>query len=266
MICRRLLSAIYAARTAILAPAMLCVLWLLAAPCPVDAQQAGDIAEVVSTGQSWNTFTNRDGTGLYHEILNAVFALHGIPVRHEYANSDRAEELVRLGQADMMLCDDVSQPPLVMARYPMYENAYHVFFNRDRIGRWRGANSLRDKEILSQPGYYSQVNFSVPVRMRYVTSGVQALGMILLGRSDFYVDDMAFIKESIKRNTIAFDMADFDIRQAGIRSYHPLFSTSPRGRTIMRMYDDGLLTLHRSGDLRPIFAKWGHPYPDFDRH
>lgn len=58
-----------AMRPAILAPALLCVLSLLAAPCPVGAQQAGDIAEVVSTGQSWNTFTNRDGTGLYHEIV-----------------------------------------------------------------------------------------------------------------------------------------------------------------------------------------------------
>jgi hypothetical protein len=225
-----------------------------------------EIKEVISTGQSWDSFTNTDGTGLYHEILNEVFALYGISVHHEYANSDRAEELVTLNQADMMLCDDVVKPPLVMARYPMYENAYYVFFNKDRIGPWKGSETLHGKTVLSQPGYYAQLNFPVPVNIKYVSSGTQALGMILLGRSDFYVDDMAFIKASIKENTIAYDENEFDIKEAGIRSYHPLFNTSPRGKTVMKLYEDGMMKLHKSGKLRPIFTKWGHPYPDFDNH
>lgn len=225
-----------------------------------------DFGEVLSAGQSWDSFTNPDGTGLYHEILDAVFALHAIPVRHEYANSDRAEELVRLGQADMMLCDDMAKPPLVMGRYPMYENTYHVFFGRDRIPDWQGPQSLRDRLVLSQPGYYAQENFPVPVRIKNVANGLQALGMVLLGRADAYVDDMAFIKKSIAENTIPFDMRDFDIRPAGVRSYHPLFNISPRGQSIMKLYDDGMRILHQSGGLKAIYEKWGHPYPDFDNY
>lgn len=228
------------------------------------AAQPAPIAEVVSAGKSWDTFTNTDGTGLYHEILDAVFGLHNIPVRHEYAASERAQEMVSLGQADMMLCADRADPPLVMARMPMYENAFHVFFNRDRIGQWRGPESLRDKMVLSQPGYYSRANFPVPVRLKFVTNGAQALGMILLGRADFYVDDMALIGESVRDNTIPFDMDDFDIRQAGVRSYHPLVSISERGAMIMELYDQGIRTLHTRGVLKEIYDKWGHPYPDFD--
>ncbi|MUM78696.1 transporter substrate-binding domain-containing protein [Pseudodesulfovibrio sp. F-1] len=236
----------------------------LALRSPAAAQPAL-ISEVVSAGKSWGTFTNPDGTGLYHEILEAVFALHNISVRHEYATSDRAEELVRLGQADMMLCADKASPPLVMARMPMYQNAFHVFFSRERIGLWQGAESLRNKLIISQPGYYSQTNFPVPVRLKFVTSGTQALGMVLLGRADFYVDDMILMQESVRENTIPFNAQDFDIRQAGVRSYHPLFSTSERGLALMELYDEGIRTLHSRGILRSIYEKWGHPYPDFDR-
>jgi len=236
----------------------------LALRSPAGAQPAV-ISEVISTGKSWDTFTNPDGTGLYHEILDAVFALHGIPVRHEYATSDRAEELVRLGQADMMLCADKASPPLVMARMPMYENGFHVFFNRSRIGRWQGPESLRDKVVVSQPGYYSGKNFPVPVRLKFVSNGAQALGMILLGRADYYVDDMVLIQESVRQNTIPFDMDDFDIRQAGVRSYHPLFNISERGALVMKLYDKGMRTLHSRGMLKAIYEKWGHPYPDFDR-
>jgi ABC-type amino acid transport substrate-binding protein len=153
-----------------------------------------------------------------------------------------------------------------MARYPMYENAYYVFFNKDRIGPWRGGEAMRGKTVLSQPGYYAQLNFPVPVNIKYVANGTQALGMILLGRGDFYVDDMSFIKSSIRDNTIAYDESEFDIKQAGVRSYHPLFNTSPRGKAVMKLYEDGMMKLHRSGKLRPIFTKWGHPYPDFDNH
>lgn len=240
---------------------------LLLAPLFRSAQAQGtDIVEVVSTGQSWDSFTNPDGTGLYHEILDEVFALHAVSVRHEYANSDRAEELVRLGQTDMMLCDDLVKPPLVMARHPMYENAYHVFFSRARIADWQGPQSLRDRLVVSQPGYYAQANFSVPVRIKYVANGPQALGMVLLGRADAYVDDMAFIRKSIAENTIPFDMRDYDIRQVGVRSYHPLFNASPRGQAIMKLYDDGMRTLHQNGGLKAIYEKWGHSYPDFDKY
>ncbi len=176
---------------------------------------AGEIKEVVSTSPSWESFTNEDGTGLYHEVLKAVFAQYGVAVRHVYSTSGRSEELVRIGAADMMTCDDVAQPPLALGRYPLYINDFFVFFKKERIGPWRGAESLRGREILSQPTYYSQDNFSVPVKIKDILTGTRALGMIILGRSDFYVDDMTLIRQSIKENTIPYDEKDFDIKKAG---------------------------------------------------
>lgn len=231
-----------------------------------SAANAVEISEVVSTSPSWNTFTNKDGTGLYHEILREVFGLYGVSVRHEYSKSSRSEEMVALGLADMMTCDDKASPAIVMGKYPMYESSYYVFFNKARIGPWRGAESMRDKEILSQPSYYAQANFPVPVSIREVPTGAQALGMVLLGRSDFYVDDMTLIKQSMDENTIDYRKDQFDIKEAGRRSYHPLFNTTDRGRAIRKMYEEGMDKLHKAGKLKPIFDKWGHPYPDFDRY
>lgn len=230
------------------------------------AAEAADIEEVVSTSPSWNTFTNKDGTGLYHEILEKVFALYGIPVRHEYAKSNRSEELVRLNLADMMTCDDTAEAPLVMARYPLYSNDFYVFFNKNRIGKWEGVRSLRDKEVLSQPGYYTQNNFPVPVKIKNVMTGAQGLSMILMDRSDFYVDDLTLIRQSIKENTVAFDRKAFAIEKVGKRSYFPLFNTTKRGKRIMKMYNDGMIRLHKEGKLRPIYDKWGYQYPNFDAY
>ncbi|EGB15539.1 hypothetical protein DND132_2335 [Pseudodesulfovibrio mercurii] len=226
-------------------------------------EPAEGVTEVITAGPSWETFTNRDGTGLYHEVLDAVFALYGIAVRHEYVPSDRADELVRLGWADMMLCDDRAEPPLRLARLPLYVNDYYVFFRKDRIGPWRGGESLRGREVAAQKGFYHDWDFPVPVRIREMPSGVKCLEMVLLGRSDFYVDDMAFIRHSMRQGP-CFTPADFDIRRAGRRSYHPMFNTGPRSDKVIRMYEEGMRRLHGEGRLRPIYEKWGHTYPDFD--
>jgi len=232
---------------------------------PSQAQSV-EIGEVISTSPSWNTFTNEDGTGLYHEILREVFALHGVPVRHIYSKSSRSEELVLQYKADFMVCKDIEYAPLALAKYPMYINDFYVFFKKERIGEWNGKESLRGKEVLSQPTYYTPDNFSVPVTVKEVMTGAQGLSMIIMDRSDFYVDDMTLIKQSIEENTTPYDSDDFEIKKIGRRSYHPLFNTTERGKQIMKMYDDGILQLHKSGKLKTIYKKWGHNYPDFDEY
>ena len=225
---------------------------------------ADELREIVSAGPAWDSFTNRDGSGLYHEVLREVFSLFGVSLRHEYVPTDRGDELVRAGLGDIMTCDDRAQPPLVPGRYPMYTNDFHVFFNKSRITDWNGPESLRDKEVASQMAYYHDWDFPVPVRIRQMPSGVKCLEMVLLGRSDFYVDDIAFINTSIKDSDLSFDRKDYDIRRAGTRSYYPLFNKSPRGKKIKQMYEAGMMILHKAGRLKPIYDKWGHNYPDFD--
>ncbi len=227
-----------------------------------SAAWASDIAEVVSTSPAWDTFTNEDGSGLYHEILREVFALYNVSVRHEYATSNRAGEMVLDGSADMMTCEDVARSPLELARYPLYSNAFYAFFNKKRIGPWKGTQSLWGKVVLVQPGYYSAANFPVPVNIREVMTGAQAVSMILMDRADFYVDDLALIKESLAANTIVYEKDEFATRQVGNRAYFPLFNSTPRAKQVRRMYEEGMLRLYREGKLQPIYAKWGYTCPD----
>lgn len=239
----------------------ICVVWLVCA-CVGNAF-AQNIDEVIVVGPSWERFTNKDGTGLYHEILNEVFALHGISVVRQYVPSERGYDLVRSGRADMMTCHDVAVAPLQLARYPMYEGAYHVFFNKERIGEWKGGESLRDRSVVWRIGYYAEANFPVPIQAREVKTGSAALGMVLLGRADFYVDDVSFIDDSIRQNKIPFNPAEYGVEVAGYRTYHPVLLLSERGNKVRDLYDSGMEQLIREDRLRPIFKKWGFPYPRY---
>ena len=231
-------------------------------PLPV----AGGISEVVAVGPSWDSFTNKDGTGLYHEILNKVFGLYGITVRREYVPSERGLQLIANGEADFHTCYDKVAPPFVLARIPMYENTFSVFFHKERIGPWKGLETLRGRTVACRIGYYTEDNFDVPVLLHPVKTGGAALGMVVLGRMDFYVDDRKLIEESMRDAPVEFDLTEYDIREAGRRAYFPVFADSERGAGILELYEAGMRRLHETGELKPIFEKWGHPYPQYDAY
>lgn len=225
--------------------------------------KADDIGQLTVVGPSWDRFANRDGTGLYNEILDRIFTDNGVQVRRLYVPSQRANELVQAGRADMMACRNRAVSPLFLARYPMYEGAYHVFFNTKRQPAWKGPQTFSGKSVVFRLGYYSDKDFAVPVIIKEVKTAHAALGMVLLGRADYYVDHLNFINEAIRTSPIPFDGAEYDIHEAGWRQYFPVLLDTPRGRSIEALYAAGMEQLHKSGELQRIFAKWGFEYPHY---
>lgn len=225
------------------------------------------ITQVISTSPSWNTFTNQDGTGLYHEILGAIFSPLGIKVTHEYnTTANRGLYMVQKGLADIYTCRNEIKDfkGLVLARHPMYAGQFFALFPKKRVKDWQGASSLANRKVVWRSGYYRESEFKVKLIVFEADSGVSALNQVILGRLDFYIDDLNLMKESISQNQLPLDMNDYRIEPVGKRSYLPVFNISFRGKAVMDLYDRGIERLHRSGELRKIFQKWSQPYPAYD--
>ncbi len=242
-------------------------LWLAAVFFyPGSRTSAGEtIHEVTSASPSWKGFTNKDGTGLYHEILLRVFEPHKIRVVHTYTNAVRGIHLVSKDLVDFYTCraDVTDFQNLMLARHPMYEGQVHAFFNRQRIGKWQGMTSFTGKRVVWRRGYYKPSEFKAVFTMVEADSGILALSQVVYGRADFYVDDPNLISESVSKATFPFDMKDYGIVMVKTRTYHPVFKRSARGEQLMDLYDRGVEKLHGSGELKKIFEKWNFPYPSF---
>ncbi len=226
------------------------------------------LTQVISTGPSWNTFTNRDGTGLYHEILSDIFTPLGINVTHKYTNATRGIHLVAKELADFYICKtrnfDFSN--LMVARQPMYAGTFYAIFKKKNIKDWQGPSSLTGRMVVWRRGYYKQSEFKFPFTLLETDTGDSALNQIILDRGDLYIDDLNLIKESIAATKLSFKMKAYQIEPVGKRTYHPVFKRSDRGKTILMIYDRGIKQLHESGALKKIFHKWNHPYPGYDSH
>jgi len=232
-----------------------------AGPVPAKASE-----RIVSASPSWKSFTNRDGTGLYHEILAAVFSPFGIRVEHRYTNANRGLHLIKKGLADVYTCQVSTGEfkDLMLARYPMYQGRFYALYKKSRIQNWQGPATLADKRAVWRRGYYCAHEFEPSFYILETDSGTAALAQVILGRADFYIDDLNLIKDSISATPFSFNMEEYGIRPVGSRAYHPVFKDSPRGRQILGIYHKAIEALHRSGRLKQIFDKWEHPYPDYD--
>jgi polar amino acid transport system substrate-binding protein len=224
------------------------------------------LVKVVSTSPSWSSFTNPDGTGLYHEIIDEIFTPLGIKVSHEYSNAARGIIMVEKGLADFYTCKSgsFSSPGLVRAPHPMYENQFHAVFKKSRVPNFTGSSSLANRNLVWRRGYYKQSEFKAAFVLFEADTGVSALDQVILGRADFYIDDQTLINESLSRTTLPFNRNDLKIEPVGKRTYHPVFKDSKRGNQILGIYEQGMEKLHQSGRLKAIFKKWNHPYPDYD--
>ena len=224
---------------------------------------AENITEVTMMTTLWETFSYEDGTGLYNEIIDAVYGLYDIPVIHKYVPGKRGILEVKKGIADVYACHYSAEDSLLLAKHPMYEGTFHVFFKKDTVETWERQNTLTGKKVVCVRGYYDEHDLDVPIQLNQVSSGVSALSMVLKNRADFYLDDINLINESIKNCPLQFDMNDYLIKEVGFRSYHPVFKDSERGKILMELYDKGMEQLYRSGELKKIFEKWGYLLPSY---
>lgn len=215
---------------------------------------------LVSAGPSWDRFTNKDGSGLYHDLIREIFS--GYTIQHLYVPTVQANKMVANGRADIKMCETKEIESLVLAKLPMYENDFYALY----IKKNEQADepiSLENKRLVWRDGYYSQDDFSVPITFTEVRNGSSALEMIIYGRADFYIDDLSLIEQSFEDLGKEFDRQLFGLKIAGTRKYYPVFADTEHGNMLKTHYEQEIKRLLTEGTLQHIYERYGFRAPNF---
>lgn len=223
--------------------------------------RAEEIKRIITVGPSWENFTNKDGTGLYHELIKAIYS--GYEVKHIYVPTVQANSMVAIGRADIKMCETKKIDSLELAAVPMYENDFYALYLRKRFDPWRGLSTLEEKKIVWREGYYREMDFPVNVSFTEVRSGESALQMVIHERADFYIDDMNLIRESFEVVGEVLDLERFGLQKVGTRKYFPVFAATPRGQELQQHYEQEMIRLFNRGTLQAIYKRWGFNVPEF---
>ncbi|TNF86626.1 MAG: transporter substrate-binding domain-containing protein [Gammaproteobacteria bacterium] len=222
------------------------------------------VESIIIATESWDKYTNLDGSGLFLDITRAVFEPQGVELQIEYVPYERALHLLEFQQADAMYGTYSAQKErksyLLTPRLPIDREQTVAIFDRTRIGKWMGQRSLPGRALAWVRGYDYHEYLDVQVEdFAEVRDTQQGLKMLQGGRIDFFLDHAGSLLDAITRT--GFDTSSYQIEDVIEENVYMAFATTEKGQKLASIYDQGVRNLIETGKLQKIFARYGLHYP-----
>ncbi|MCG8565162.1 MAG: transporter substrate-binding domain-containing protein [Desulfobacterales bacterium] len=226
------------------------------------AQEEPVTAIEVVTPQ-WEGQANADGTGLFCDILRAVYEPRGVGVRFRMIPWTRGRSMVEAGQGDALLCVlKGREGDRDLSRFPLYVERTAAVYKRHSIPRWDGIHSLDYTRAVWLRGYDYQLN----PRLRAIQFGdwqeadshENAWLQLNLDQYDIYIDALVDIDRFMADH--AMDSGLYEKQILWTEAAHVGFAPTERGRLLRRMFDRGIRDLYQGGRLQGLYDKWGRSF------
>lgn len=236
------------------------VCWLCSVMLWCNVAQADDRfappAQINLASEQWLQYTNADGTGLGWDLLRKVFEPAGVGVRFRVVPYSRSVGLVERGEADAWVG---SYKDEARGLYPRWNYDTDHIYALAKVGRPQPTLADIGTYRLAWVRDYEFQKY-LPNVQRYneVQRRTGILAMLQHDRADYYIDALAEI------NFILKDAPDPSVYRITPLVNLPLylgFADNPRGRALLRLYDQRMDELVANGQLREIFLHWNQPYP-----
>ncbi|GAB3463934.1 substrate-binding periplasmic protein [Azotobacter salinestris] len=217
----------------------------------------GQSEEILLVGVERKGHTGADASGLVWEVLRLVFEPAGLRVRTSTVPYTRAVGLVARGDADAWV--GAYPEETTGALFPRWHYAAEVI---GALGLAEApAPRLQDLgkfRLAWMRGYAFDKYLPQLRRYQEIQRYNGALAMLRLGHADYLIAARAELEGVL---TWAETPDAYRITDLTLLPLYPGFADTPRGRELATLYDRRMAELVRSGELRPIFARWQQPYP-----
>lgn len=232
-----------------------CLLMLLTLMASVHAGERP--AEIRLASEVWEDYSEEDGSGLAWDLLREVFEPE-VRMHTQSVPYTRSIGLVQRGAADAWVGayrDEISGGVF----YPRWPYDYDQI---SALGLTEQPaptlDSLGDFRLVWMRGYQYQHYLPGITAFREVQRRGGILGMLNYRHADFYVDARPEIDDLLTRVPDASRYRVYPLKRLPL---YLGFADTPRGRALAAYFDARMDDLVPQGTLRPIFARWGEPYP-----
>ncbi len=213
----------------------------------------------------WEGQTNEDGTGLFFEIVKKVYEPDGIQVSYEFVPWKRAQKMVAQGDADAMLSvwkEHADKEGQIIPKYPMFVEYTAALFLKGKFPEWKGIESLSGKEVVWLRGYdYHTTPGIKDIKFNWseVDDYDQAWGMIDRGRVDIYVDALIDLDNYIRDHKMDMEKK-YRLEILRGENAYVAFTNTDRSKNLAQRFDERIMELYRSGELKKLYEKWNVRY------
>jgi arabinofuranosyltransferase len=208
----------------------------------------------------WPVLTS-DGTGLYNQIYDNVFALKNLNVN--ITKCWKCKFRLLIGGVDFFPIgvkdESYKGYTFITPKYAIwYTEGIAILFKKKTIMNWDGASSLKGKRIVSvrRTGHLRELDMykeelSSEIEQAHESPTHEgALQMVMTDRMDVYISSIEFMKGAIQVQQEAFNDEEYHIEFLGKpKKFYPLFQQTERGKQLADIFDKGMQQLYQSGQL-----------------
>ena len=222
-----------------------------ASPVPVKP------SDILLVSEHWIGYTEDDGTGLGWDLMREIFEPAGVKVEQRIEPYTRAVGLVQRGEADAWIAayKDEVEGTLYSKWHYDTDEIYTLGLASKPLPSLQTLGKYR---LAWVRGYEYQHYLPNVMHFNEVARRDHILPMLEYGRADLYIDakpEMDFILAQ------SSDPQRYRLTYLTAIPLYLSFADTPRGHALRDLFDVRMGELVHSGKLRPIFARWKHPYP-----
>lgn len=248
------------------------IILLLAAfsqPAAAGAHPQGKTV-VVGTGE-WPPYveSRAPGHGIMSQAITAIFNAAGYSVKYAFEPWNRAKQLVRDGEQDVLMpayCSSARAEHYRCSK-PVFTGRMVLFHRSAMQFSWQSIKDLEDYRIGATLGYFYGKAFddaeqSGRLHVVRISSDDTNMRLLMLGRIQLYPQDEAVGYAMIKQ---LFPPSQWHLITNAPNPLNTsplclLFTRSgPRGRHLQEVFNQGLARFRQDGRLKRILDKLHHP-------
>ncbi len=208
--------------------------------------------------EEWEGYTNADGTGLYWEIVKAVFEPEGYNVELDVYPWARCVNLVKSKSVDGVVGDYFYEDSsdYEYSEYPVsIEDSIVVIYKTSRMGAWRGADSMEGKTVgwIRSYDFDSYLDFEVSIQeLNQLDSGLR---MLSGNRIDYLMDYTTTI--TMQASESGINLNNYTIKP--VIEGNPLyigFAKNSKADNLISIFDRRIIEMINNGELKEIYDRW----------
>lgn len=155
--------------------------------------------KVVVATDEWSSYTNKDGTGYYFDVLRAVFPAPEYELEFKLVPYARSLKMVNGGDAHVVLgIYEGEVPQGQISKWVVEQDLVDVLLSPDLAKSWKGVESLAGKNVVAKIDYSFDTITDVKMNYSEKASIASMVKMLQAGRVDAVLDYEADLKPVMK--------------------------------------------------------------------
>ncbi len=200
----------------------------------------------------WATFSNKDGSGYYLDIIRAVYPSPQFDVKIEFVPYARSFMLVMEGKADIVLGiydGDVPEPQ--RSTYPIEIDSVDALMKKEMAQQWKGLESLSNMRVMARTDYGFGELLPKDVKYSEYHSLPSIVKMLVKGTIDAVLDYEADI-EPLRKDT---GLTDDFVYVRGVITKYVYLGFSKSRLELQQRFDQEYKTLYQSGKIKEFIMQ-----------